>query len=184
MTEAAVRFQSSLQSFDPLLSLRWGPTVQQWVIQRKSLIPDAEMNFLRNERGRSFKRLQPDSSEKERARYAGIAEEHDSALQGCRVIIFVKDFGAEVFNTLALGDIKRYGGYSRYTDKQDELIAQQEAIKEKEAENKRALIHGESWGRRGIYDFLLRRKQTDIKQHGIRDMRTLLGTDVFKDLRK
>lgn len=184
MNEAAVRFQSSLQSFDPLLSLRWGPTVQQWVIQRKSLIPDSEMIFLRNERARSFKRLTPSSSEKERTRFAGIAEEHDSALQGCRVILFINAFNAEVFNTLALGDIKRYGGYSRYTDKQDELIAQQEAIKEKERENQRAIIHGESWGRRGIYDFLMRKKQTDIHQFGIRDMRTLLGADVFKDLRK
>jgi hypothetical protein len=184
MKEDALKFQASLQSFDPLLSLRWGSTVGQWVVQRRSLIPDAEMKFLQNERGRLWKRIEAGkASQAQKDRYNGLAEEHECALLGKRVIIFVKDFSSKVFDTLALWDIKRYGGYSRYTDKSDELVAQQDAMKDHEAENKRAIIHSESWGRHGIYEFLMRKKQTQIHQFGIRDMRTLLGTEVFKGLK-
>jgi len=184
LSEAALRFQNSLQSFDPLLTIRWGETVGQWVIQRRSIIPDAEMKFLANERGRLFKKiLAGKASEKQKERYLGVAEEHESALQGTRVILFVPEFSPKVFDTLALGDIRRYGGYSRYTDKLDELEEQKDKMAEKEKENKRAIFHQEAWGRRGIYDFLTRKRMTEIHQFGVRDMRTLLGTDVFKGVK-
>jgi len=183
MDASAVRFQESLQSFDPLLSVRWGDFVQKWVIQRRSLIPDAEMKFLGNERRRLEGKVALGAEQKIVDRYKGVAEEHECARQGCRVILFVSEFSPKIFDTLALGDIRRYGGYSRYTDKMDEVVEQQEKMKEREEENKRAVYHAEAWGRRGIYDFLTRKRLTDIHQFGVRDMRTLLGTDVFKGVK-
>lgn len=165
LSDSAVRFQASLQSFDSLLSLRWGPFVNQWVIQRNSVVGSKEIQFLRNERRRLEKKLNGSSaSEAEKSRYAGVAEELECALQQKRVILFVSDFSPKVFDTLALGDMQRYGGYSRYTDAQDEKLRKEEEKKEREKQSKLNDLNMEIWGRNGVYDFVRNKRQDALAQ--------------------
>lgn len=168
-------FVRLLEAFDSLLSLRWGPTVGKWVIQRKSFIGDKERVFLANERARLSKRIeQGNSSVSDQTRYAGVAEEHECSLLGCRVILFVDVLDENVFNILAMGDMKRYGGYSRYADMQERDKAYQDAKGEKERESKHMELHQEMFGRGGVHDFIVRKQQSKL-QHGERNVKRLLG---------
>lgn len=172
---SALRFEKSLQLFDPLLSLRWGPTIQQWVVQRKSFLGEGEMQFLSNERRRMKRKIDlGKATPSDLDRYNGIAEEHDCSLEQKRVILFVKDFSPQVFDILALGDIKRYGGYSRYSDAQDEKARLVEVREEREKSNKLYDLNMEMFGKRGVYDFLQQRRQTELG-NGERDVKKLLG---------
>lgn len=173
-----INFQTSLQTFDPLLSIRWGSYVEQWVIQRDSIVGDVEIKFLKNESGRLERKINSGvATEKMKVRYYGIVEELICAKLGKRVILFTSSFGPKIFDTLALGDIQRYGGYSRYADKTDQESVIEEKKLDTDQKNKRESIHSEVWGRRGVYDFLTSKRQTDIHQFGVRDMRKLLGVE-------
>lgn len=168
-------FVRLLESFDTLLSVRWGPTVGKWVIQRKSFIGEKEMKFLASERARMWKRMESGkASEADKTRYAGVAEEHECSLLGCRVILFVDTLDENVFRVLALGDMKKYGGYSRYADMQERDKADQEAKDEKTREGRRMEMHNEMFGRGGVHDYIVRKQQTKL-QHGERNIKKLLG---------
>lgn len=168
-------FVRLLEAFDTLLSVRWGPTVGKWVIQRKSFIGDKERVFLANERARLSKRIeQGKGSVGDKTRYAGVAEEHECSLVGCRVILFADVLDENLFNILAMGDMKRYGGYSRYADMQERDKAYQEAKEEKDRESKHMELHQEMFGRHGVHDFIVRKQKSKL-QHGERNVKKLLG---------
>lgn len=173
--ETAEKYEQSLQALDALLSVRWGPTINQWVVQRKSFVGEEEIKFLKHERERMWHRMETGKdSEKDRLRYPGIAEELACALDQKRVILFVDEFSNDIFRILALGDIKQYGGYSRYHDEQDQKIIQEENKRQKAMENQRLDLNREMFGRGGVHDFIRDKRQTEL-QHGKRDVKQLLG---------
>src|SRR5690349_17418867 len=103
---------------DPLLSIRWGPYVEQWVIERKGIFGAEERTYLKNRRERLRKKVEQGEgvTKEDRNTYTGVCEEHDSAMQGKRVVLIVRNLDRQVYDALCMGDIQRYGGYSRYAD--------------------------------------------------------------------
>lgn len=168
-------FIASLQAFDPQLSVRWGPTIDQWVIQRKGIIGEPELKFLARTRERLRMTISRGlASQEQQSRYKGVVEEHECAMQGQRVILFVSEFTPEIFNILALGDIRRYDGYSRYCDVQERQAEAEEEKRARAYETRRAEIHQECFGRFGMHDFIVRKRQDALRQ-GKRDLKSLLG---------
>jgi hypothetical protein len=114
------------------------------------------------------------ASKTDETRFPGISEELTCALQGCRVILFVDEFDNKIFNTLALGDIKQYGGYSRYTDQQDQQVILKENERQKALAEQREELNREMFGKGGVHDFIRDHRLTQL-QHGERDIKRLLG---------
>src|SRR4051812_4123457 len=103
--ETAEQYEKSLQALDSLLSVRWGPFVNQWVVQRKSFVGEQEIKFLKHERERMNHRIEAGrDSKNDQLRFPGLAEELECALQQTRVILFVDEFSNDIFRILALGD--------------------------------------------------------------------------------
>src|SRR5262249_38327730 len=114
------------------------------------------------------------ASKTDKTRFPGIAEELECALRGSRVILFVDEFDQKIFNTLALGDIKRYGGYSRYTDSEDQKMIEAENKRQKAMANSREELNREMFGKGGVHDFIRDKRLTQL-QHGERSVKKLLG---------
>lgn len=173
--ETAEQYEKSLQAIDSLLSVRWGPFVNQWVVQRKSFVGDQEIKFLKHERERMNHRIETGKDSKnDQLRFPGIAEELECALQQTRVILFVDEFSNDTFRILALGDIKQYGGYSRYHDEQDQKMIQEENKRQKTLEKQRLELNREMFGKGGVHDFIRDKRKSEL-QHGERNVKTLLG---------
>lgn len=169
-------FVNSLKGLDPLLSVRYGDFVHQWVIERKGAITTNEIKYLNKRVERAAVILQnsadlhPNQVEKTRATYLGVNEEVISAKQGKRVIVFAKFLNQQLYDALVLSDMQRFGGYARFADELEKAEAQREKDVERQLENKRMALHKES------YDMLnfLWRKRSDALLNGQRDLRYLL----------
>jgi hypothetical protein len=169
-------FVTLLQSMDPLLSIRYGGTIEQWVIERKAVIGLEELKYMSQRRERLHKKIVNGTATKEDVNtYKGVAEECDSARYGKRVIIFARELDRKVYDALCVGDLQRYGGYSRYADEIERNEAEEEVRKERALSAHNLEMNKECFGRFGIHDFIVRKKQTELRQHGVRSIKKLLG---------
>jgi len=167
-------FETAVQRYDPLLSIRWGQTLNQWVLERKAVIPDNEMAYLKSRMDRTY-RLSRDTNkpEKDRKRlyksFQQIREEFLSAQTSKRVILFASILGDEVFDAIRLSDIKAYGGYSRFADELERYEAEAKQKQVKAIQEVSMDIHRE------VYDIInfLRRKPEPNRED--RDLKKLLG---------
>ena len=96
MIQAPEGFEQSLRNYDPALSLRWGPKVGQWVIEREGRISNGKMRFLK------FASDRPDADPK-------AVEEFESARHGRIVIHYVKVLDRRVHDFLWANDLQRLG---------------------------------------------------------------------------
>jgi len=174
---------NTLAAMDPLLSVRWGEHVGRWVIERTAVTPIVELKWLRRKREREELRCRRfNATQADRDDLAGINEEIISLERGKRVIVMVDRVDAQVYNALCLGDMKRYGGYSRYADK---VEAEEFAANAREDEKFASWIEnaaGEAFGRGngGIspYDFMMSKKRKGLLrevQLGQRTLKSALG---------
>jgi hypothetical protein len=170
-------FLRSLEILDPLLSIRWGEVIGQWVIQREARIPDTEMEFLKNRRERLRRFVMGFGTDTENVKYrrtlnayVGVCEEHESAKVGKRVILFTPDLNPKVYDMLCAADMRNYGGYARYADELEAKEIAAEKDRDRIWENERKALHGE------VYDqlnFIWKRKETQLLD-GERNMQKLL----------
>ena len=165
-----------LTNMDPLLSIRWGPYVQQWVIERKGIFGLEERTYLKNRRERLRRKVQQNDgvTKDDINTYTGVCEEHDSAVNGKRVVLIVPNLDRQVYDALCLGDLQRYGGYSRYADEIERQEEEEDTRKQRKISNQNENIAKECFGRLGIYDFLMRHKVGEMSQK-TKSIRQLLG---------
>lgn len=181
MPRPAQWFTRALEVVDPLLSVRFGNDIGQWVIERKAYVPPEEVAFLRRQRGRMAATLSDTKTERTNAQrserkkdFLACCEELTSAECGKRVIMVTALLNQNVFNLLHRADIQAYGGHARFAD----ALEAEEERSEKDAqrihENKMKAVHGEVWdilkflnARRGV---ALDRREQDLKYmlHGKR----------------
>lgn len=172
MPQAHSGFVKSLELLDPLLSVRWGNIIQQWVIERKSFIGNSEIEFLRRRSERTSKLInsKQNPSKVEISTYRGVSEEFISAKDGKRVILFANVLSDEIYNTLCAGDLRRYGGYSRYADELEAKEAREAKDKQRQLDNFNEALH------KSVYDelnFVLRKRETELLS-GKRNWKELL----------
>lgn len=188
-------FRACVSRFDTQLDVRWGEALHQWVVDRTSVIPQNEMEYLQKRKERLERRLRtnpktriqlPNGEEdtvsldteglkKLEYLYRQVYEEWISAKRGRRVILFASHLTTEIVDALMLSDIKRYGGYSRFADEleyqEDKLEeARASAFRRENEENHRRVY--------SILDFLNRKRLTEM-DHGERDLKKLLGTKDY-----
>lgn len=155
MKSPSKNFLTMLEILDPLLSVRWGEIIGQFVIERKAHIPLSEIQFLERRSAR-LKRFVlgfgTDTNNTKFRRtydaYVGTSEEFLSAKAGRRVILFAPELTDSVYNQLCAADMQRYGGYSRYADEIEAKEMAAEADRERIWENERKAMNGE------VYDML------------------------------
>lgn len=178
MPEPSASYVSMLQLMDPLLSVRWGGTIEQWVVERKAMIPDYEITYLRNRRDRTARWIREGRNKDKKAEWARVqsthkelVEEYGSAMAGKRVIRFSTALDNRLYNELCMADIKRYGGYSRLADEWDKQDEKEDAETAR-AQREEGIAKGKE-----VYDILnfLERKRTDQLLNGERDLKKLLG---------
>ena len=167
-------FQDSLRLFDSLLSVRFSNLRKEWVIERKAYVSGNEIGFLRRRTERAFKSAKLKTGMARIRTYdlaTQIAEECRSAEEGKRVILFAKELDRRIFDALVAGDIRGYGGYSRFADALD---AQEDAAERKLLRD----FANENQDRsREAFDqlnFLWRRRETELLD-GKRDIKELLN---------
>lgn len=174
---------NALSTMDPLLSVRWGEHVGRWVIERTAVTPIVELKWLRKKREREEIRCRrPNATANDRLDLAGICEEIVSLERGKRVILMVDRVDAQVYNALCLGDMKRYGGYSRYADKveADEFAANERDNEKFAAWIENAAREAFGYGNGGVspYDFMMSKKRKGVLlevQKGQRTLKSALG---------
>jgi hypothetical protein len=169
-------FVRTLQAMDPLLSVRWGPHVYAWVVQRKAVLPETEVFYLRRRAERLTRRVNAGTApEADKETLKGVLEELICAEDGKRVILFAPALTDKIYNQLCLADITKYGGYSRYADLMEQREAAKEADRERQqsewniARNKEAA---------GVLRFLEDRRSTALA-HGGQTIAQMLGTKDY-----
>lgn len=136
----ADRFETSLKRYDPLLSLRWGPFVQAWVVDRKA--PKGISKPLWDTL--EWATQQPDCEPIDRERLL-------SAKAGNRPVIHTKNLGNHVFDALWRDDLQVHG---------TKVVDRHMAGIEKERERKKQGSLGPDAGKMAVegIDFLNRRR--------------------------
>lgn len=169
-------FVNSLKGLDPLLNVRYGDFIRQWVIERKSPVTQAEMDSLVRREARlrrilgNSADLHPNQLAKNEASWIGVSEQWVSAKRGYRVILFTPHLGPRIYDALVLADIKRYGGYAAFADHIEAAEIKREKDIDRQLANKQNALNKEA------YDMLqfIWRKRSDALANGQRDMRYLL----------
>lgn len=172
-----------LTNMDPLLSVRWGEHVGRWVIERTAVTPIVELKWLRRKREREQRRINLGLAKKQDyVDFAGICEELISLENGKRVIVMVDNVDINVYNALCLGDMQRYGGYSRYADKTDaeEFARDQKQTAEFSRWLEDAAREAFGYGNGGVspYDFMMSKKRKGALlevQKGRKTLKQALG---------
>ena len=166
MYDAPETFQQALNSFDPLLTVRRGRALHKaWVIERKAYIPPSEVDFLARRQERAFRSASKKKIEKPQD-YAKaydlacqIREEYEAAVGGKRVIIFVEKLDRRVFDALALGDVQRYGGFSRYISEIEARESFRDNDEKRMNSNQNEALSKEAYEK---MNFLWDRRQTEL----------------------
>jgi len=171
LRDADQRFIRNLQVLDHLLDCRWSDLLSSWVIDRKGVVPESEVRFLirRLARAEEWLKAAP-GDKKKRDHRDGVAEELRSARAGRRVIFFTRNLDRTTFDRLALGDIRRYGGYSRLAD---EIEAEERAAAKSRDRSHAGELEDVNREAFDQLNFILDKK--DARLHaGVRDLKTLL----------
>lgn len=179
MPKPAAWFVRALNLLDPLLRVRWGSAPAMWVIDRKAVIPDHELHYLRRKDDQAWKNCQPenipvdskqDEIHKRRMRWQSVHEELVSAEDGRRVLFTTKVLNQTTYDWICQSDIKRYGGYARFADAVEAEEDRLQADHERVMENKRLAMNAE------VYDIInfLRRKRAVAMDNNEQDLKYLL----------
>lgn len=172
-----------LTNMDPLLSVRWGPYAGKWVIERTAVTPITELRWLERRRERRAAWIRAGrATDSDRSDLQSLSEEIESLKRGKRVILIVERVDMEVYNALCMGDIKRYGGYSRYAEQVET------AQFEREQRGDAAFSHwvedagreAFGYGNGGLspYDFMMSKKRKGALlelQRGTKTLKECLG---------
>lgn len=168
-------FQRAIHAFDPLLSVRHGGVVGKWVIERKAFIPEMELMYLRKRGERTFHIARRKADVKERRKLldlaAQITEEATSASRGYRVILFVDALDQRVFDMLAMGDIRRYGGFSRYIEEMEGNEARREKEQARQDANEREAVHKDTYDK---LNFVWTNRETELLNGSTKGLNELL----------
>ena len=147
MIQAPEGFEQSLRNYDPALSLRWGPKVGQWIIEREGRISSGKMRFLK------FASERPDADPK-------AVEEFESARHGRIVIHYVKVLDRRVHDFLWDNDLQRIGA--------DKVIEAQLRGFEVAAARRRVQSNDIARQTADALHFMLNKKSVEL-QHGKAD---------------
>lgn len=175
-TGAPKWFVAALSQMDPLLSLRRSIVTSHWVIERKAVIVDSEIDTLRRRRDRMWRWINhPNQTQKEqlhknRKEWQSLADEVCSAEQQKRIICRPRTLDQKVYNDLCQADFQRYGGFARYCTQLEQEEERLEAEQERILSNKRQAMNAE------VFDILsfLNRKRGAALDHGHQDLKFLL----------
>jgi hypothetical protein len=173
-------FVNSIRAYDPMLNVRWGPYIGRWVIERKSVISETELWFLKRrvERFYNWSR-DPKRSLSERTKHAEqlreVNEELQSAESGHRVVLMPRELNTLAFNVLAMMDIKRWGGYSRMADELERMESRKEADQDRQMANERQAVAKQTYD---VLDFLWRKRSHELASGSYRSksLKELLNT--------
>lgn len=170
-------FVRAINILDPLLSVRWGDVIGQWIIERKGVIPQSEIDFLtkREARTRNWVTNPPadasaTSIKTNQNTWYGVSEELISAKQHRRIILFTQRLDNQIYEMLVAADMQRYGGYARFADEIEAKEDRERADAERVAENKRHAFNLEV---ADMMHFVWRKKETELLS-GHRNMNYLL----------
>ena len=147
-------FVKAIGILDPLLSIRHSIVTSHWVIERKAVILESEVETIRRRRDRMWKWINyPNERQKEqihqnRKEWQSLVDEADSAERQKRVICRPRVLNQGVYDGLCNSDFRRYGGYARYCTELEQEEERREAEVERILENKRRVVHSE------VYDIL------------------------------
>lgn len=168
------KFESSLQALDPLLSLRWGASIHQYVVERRALIPRDEVEYLEKKKRGLAEALKTETDPEERKAIAyefqQVDEEIICAKHGKRVIIYAKELGRHIFDALCASDIQRYGGYSRFADELEKREMKRDAERSRQRSDYFRALNRETYS---ILDFIHRKSETALL-NGEKDLNVLL----------
>ena len=147
-------FVKAIGILDPLLSVRKSIITSHWVIERKAVILETEIDTIKRRRDRMYKWITyPNARQKEqihqnRKEWQSLVDEADSAERQKRVICRPRVLNQGVYDGLCNSDFRRYGGYARYCTELEQEEERREAEVERILENKRRVVHSE------VYDIL------------------------------
>ena len=166
-------FVQSLLLMDPLLSVRFGDTIQQWVIERKGFIATEEMGYLVKRERRLDQIVHNPKHAQAKSKFTDWQSCHEeliSARAGKRVIMITSVLSQQIFNALCQSDIRRYGGYSRMADELEAAEMRMYADQERMRLNSQHAYNLE------VADALqyIWRKKEDMLLNGERNMNRLL----------
>ena len=176
MSGAPQWFIRALTTMDPLLSVRKSIVTSHFVIERKAVIADTEIETLRRRRDRIWKWInhpkpeQKDQIHANRKEWQSLTDEVCSAEQHKRVICRPRWLDQAVYNSLCQSDFQRYGGAARYCTEMEQEEERMEAEQERILSNKRRALNAE------VYDMLefMHRKRSSELGNGQQDMKYLL----------
>src|ERR1022692_1073242 len=113
-------FARAIAILDPLLSVRKSVVTSHYVIERKAVILESEIDTIRRRRDRMWKWISfPNERQKEqihqnRKEWSSLMDEVESAERQMRVICRPRVLNQGVYDDLCQSDFRRYGGYARY----------------------------------------------------------------------
>jgi hypothetical protein len=169
-------FVKALAAMDPLLSIRRSIVTSHYVIERKAVILDSEIETLRRRRDRMWRWINfPNATQKEqlhknRKEWQSLVDEVCSAEQQKRVICRPRWLDQSVYNSLCQSDFQRYGGFARYCTQMEQEEERLEAEQERILSNKRQALNAEVFD---MLDFLYRKRGAAL-DHGHQDFQYLL----------
>lgn len=147
-------FVKAVGILDPLINIRRSIVTNHWVLERKAVILDSEIQTIRRRRDRMWKWINfPNERQKEqihqnRKEWSSLMDEVESAERQKRVICRPRVLNQGVYDGLCNSDFRRYGGYARYCTELEQEEERREAEVERILENKRRVVHSE------VYDIL------------------------------
>lgn len=148
-------FEQSLKNYDPLLTLRWGPHVQAWVIDRKGKVSEILWKTL----------LQIEQNPKcqpiDRERVV-------SAKLGCRPVLYTPILANHVFRELWQNDLQVHG--TKVVDDHMKRLEDEKARKRNDDTKSRMVADG--------LDFLGRRRADPSPEEQHRVFKEILGKHV------
>lgn len=180
MTTPNLGFVNSIRAYDPLLSVRWGPYINRWVVERKAVITETELWFLTRRIERFYNwSHDPKRPIQERAKLSEqileMREELHSAQNGQRVVLMPRELNTLAFNVLCQMDIKRWGGYSRMADELESMESRKEADLDRQMANEREALHKHTYD---VLNFLWRKRSSELTSGSYRtkSLKELLNT--------
>lgn len=178
-------FARMLEVLDPLLSVRWGEHVQQWVVERKCVTPPHEMRWLLKERelDERDRRIAARNGDKitleQELDFQRLNEEIVSLRAGKRVLVHAAELTPAIRDRLFLADITRAGGYSRFADEKERIKDAKRAKVREKIRAKLDDMNREVFGTdhsRGLYDFLTDKTRTSALDAWLTGRKTLNET--------
>ena len=169
-------FAKAVGILDPLINIRRSVVTNHWVLERKAVILDSEVQTIRRRRDRIWKWINfPNERQKEqihqnRKEWNSLMDEVESAERQMRVICRPRELSQAVYNDLCQSDYRRYGGYARFCTQLEQEEERREAEIERIMENKRKVVHSE------VYDILkfLQDKKGSLLDRNEQDLNYLL----------